>query len=239
MTVAIGHDKLSINHQMVLSLPFREMVNQLIQDRAAPHHPVQGHNLTWASGLPIIPSGLGLGVFDGATAYADSPAALTVDMNFTSEDYSIAVWVYYQVVAHSQIVVGRYGTHLDGWDLHLYHVNSTLSLRHNHGSLAPDHSTCYSEGWNTGQWHLIGISRSGRYPRHFRNGAEIEVSYSAGGLDDPDTANRDLVIGVRGVTKNANWYSGYMTLLRVWGSRAMEEWEHRQIFEEERHWFGV
>lgn len=236
MTV-IAHDKLRLNHQLLLSLPFREMTGQRLKDRAIPHHVIIGHNLTWSSGMPIIPSQLGLGVFNGATAYADGAAINTADLNFITGDYSIAGWVFYQVTAMSQIVMGRYAVDLDGWELYLHDPNETLSLRHHHGSLPTTRTACYSFGWNTSGWHLFGISRSGSYPRHFRNGAELEVIYSAGGLNDPDTSNRDLVIGVRGVTKNANWYSGYMTLLRVW-DRALEEWEHREIFEMERHWFG-
>lgn len=237
MPTAISHDKVRLNHQLLLSIPFEEMVGQIVHDQADPHHAVQGHNLTWATGMPIIPSQLGLGVFDGTSTYVDGLAADTVDMDFTTDDYSIAVWVYYQVLATSQIVVGRYSTHVSGWDCHLYSVNSTLSLRHNHSSLGTDHTTCYSTGWNTGQWNLIGISRQGRYPKHFRNGVELEIFCSVGGLDDPDTCNSDLVVGVRGVTKGANWYSGYMRGLRVW-DRALEKWEHDQLFQMERHWFG-
>lgn len=233
-----ARDKLKLDHNLLLSIPYREMAGQLVMDRAKLHHPLTGHNLTWSSGMPIIPSQLGLGVFNGASTYIDGPAADTVDLNFTSEDYSIAAWVFYQATTLSQIVIGRYGVDLDGWELYLHDPNSTLTLRHHHQSLAPDtRSACYSEGWSVSGWHLIGVSRSGGYQHHFRNGKEVQVM-CAGGLNDPDTCNRDLVIGAR-YTKDTNWYSGYQTLLRVWGGRALEEWEYRQIFEMERHWFGV
>lgn len=228
-------DKAALDHQLLLSVPYREMANQLTMDRARPHHPLQGHNLTWSSGWPIVPSQIHLGVYDGASAYTDSPAADTVDLDFTTGDYGLAAWVFYQATALSQLVIGRYWTDLDGWELYLHDPNSSLSLRHHHGSLADTRSGCYSLGWPVGQWHLVGVSRSGAYPRMFRNGTEVEVTYDPGGLSDPDSANRDLVIGAR-CSKNANWYSGYQSLLRVWG-RSLEPWEHRQIFEMERHWF--
>jgi len=234
MPVVMGHDKLRLNHQLLLSLPFREMTGQRVKDRSIPHHTIVGHNMAWASGMPVIPSQLGLGVFNGANAYCDGAAIDTADLDFTTGDYSIAGWIFYQATAMSQIVIGRYGVDLDGWELYLHDPNETLNLRHHHSSLPATRTGCYSSGWATGQWHLFGISRSGSYPRHFRNGAEVEV---VGVLSDPDACNRDLVIGTR-FTKDANWYSGYMTLLRVW-DRMLEDWEHRQIFEMERHWFGI
>jgi len=230
-------DKARINHDLLLFVPYREMTGQVPMDRAKPHHPLTGHNLTWASGGVMTPSNIPTCVFDGGTSYIDSPAADTADLNFTTGDYSIGLWFSYQVTGVSQILIGRYGIDLDGWELYVYDVNGTLNLRHSHSSLAPTHTGCYSVGWPTSQWHFAGISRSGAYPLHYRNGAPVEMAYDVGGLSDPDTCNRDLVIGVR-YTKNATWYSGYQALLRVWG-RALEEWEFKQIWEMERHWFGV
>ena len=233
-------DKARINEGLLLYIPYREMTGQVVRDHAKPHHPLTGHNLTWASGPPITPSDIGTAVFDGASTYIDSPAADTADLDFTTGDYSIAVWFYYQVTTMSQILIGRYGVDLDGWELYIYDPGLTLNLRHHHSSLAPApvRSACASGGWSTGAWHFAGISRSGAYPLHYRNGVPLEMIYDpVGGLSDPDSCNRDLVGGCR-FTKDANWYSGYKAPLRVW-DRGLEGWEFRQLFEMERHWFGV
>ena len=235
MVIAAGYDKKILNHRMLLDLPFNEGAGTTTRDCASPHH--QDIDLintpTWAS----IASGLGVIQLDGVDQYLECPAANTVDLNFTTGDYSIVGWINYQILATSQIVIGRYGVDLDGWELYLYSVNNTLSLRHHHSSLAPPRTGCYSEGWATNIWHLFGISRSGLYPTMYRNGFEVEVAYDIGGLQDPDTCNRDLVIGTR-YTKGSNWYKGMMANMRILG-KALTLEDHRFIFETERHWFRL
>lgn len=236
MSVAIGHDKKSIYQDYLkLSLPFNEGTGLVFKDIAKPHHFSDGLNLTWTT----MASGLQVPVFNGANAYTDILAADSVDLNITTEDYSIVGWIYYQTSAQSQIIIGRYGVDLDGWEAYLYSVNNTLSLRHHHSSLAPDtRDGCYSEGWNVNTWCLFGISRSGLYPTMYRNGQELDVTYETGGLKDPDTCNRDLVVGVR-YTKDADRYHGYMKWLRVWVGLALKPEDHRFIFHSERRWFGL
>lgn len=231
----VGYDKKSMQHdQMLLSLPLIEVPTGEIYDLTKPHHYVLG-NVSWAqlaSGLPVLS-------LDGAAEYADILAADSADLDITTEDYSVAGWVYYQSTSLTQLLIGRYGVDLDGWEIYLYEANQTLSLRHHHPSIGPpDRSGCYSEGWALNNWYLFGISRDSAYPRMYRNGEEVEVTYDAGGLSDPDTCNRDLVIGVR-YTKNANWFEGYMYGLRVWVGKALTAEEHRHIFNTERRWFGV
>jgi len=235
--MTLAHDIVSVNYELLLSLPFREGVGAITRDEGKPGHlniDLNGGPPAWVSHA----TGMGVLDFDGATDYIDCPAASCVDLNFTSGDYSIVGWVNYNVTTMSQIVIGRYGVDLDGWELYLYDPGNTLNLRHSHNSLAPDvRDGCYSEGWATGTWYLFGISRDSLYPRMHRNGLAVDVTYETGGLKDPDTCNRDLVIGTR-FTKDANWYEGYMQGLRVW-NRSLSASEHRFIFETEKHWFGV
>jgi len=231
--MAVGYDKKSMQHdELLLSLPFCEGTGLVFKDIAKPHHFSDGLNITWTT----LASGLQVATFNGASAYTDILAAGSADLDIIAQDYSIVGWINYQVLATSQIVIGRYGVDLDGWEVYLYSVNNTLSLRHHHASLAPPRTGCYSEGWTTDAWHLFGISRSGAYPMMYRNGEELEMSYDAGGLNDPDTCNRDLVVGTR-YTKNANWYKGYMQGLRVWVGKALTREEHLHIFNTERKWF--
>jgi len=231
--MAVAYDKKSMQHdQLLLSLPFGEGSGGDVFDIAKPHHYASG-NMTRSSLL----SGIPVAVFNGANQYADILAADSGDLDITSQDYSIAGWVYYQSTTFSQIIIGRYGVDLDGWELYLNEISETLSMRQHHVSLAPDvRDDCYSEGWLLNTWYLFGISRNSLYPKHYRNGEELEVTYETGGSKDPDTCNRDLVMGCR-YTKDANWYKGCMSSLRVWVGKALTAEEHRHIFNTERKWF--
>jgi hypothetical protein len=231
--MAVGYDKKSMQHsQLVLSLPLAEGFGARLVDIAKPHHYSSG-NMTWSSLL----SGLPVATFDGATQYADIAAADSADLDIIAQNYSIVGWVYYRSTLTSQVVIARYGLDVDGWELYLNEGSQSLSLRHHHASLAPDmRDSCFSAGWLLDNWYLFGISRDDLYPRHYRNGEEVVVTYDAGGLKDPDTCARDLVIGCR-FTKNMNWLSGYMHGLRVWVGKALTAEEHRHIFNTERRWF--
>lgn len=232
--MAVGYDKKSMQHdQLLLSLPMIAGTGPVLVDIAKPHHYIDG-NMTWGTLL----SGIGVTVFNGTNQYADCLAADSADLNIMTQDYSVVGWINYQVKGQSQIVIGRYGVDLDGWEVYLYDVNNTLNLRHHHSSLAPTRTGCYSIGWTTAVWHLFGISRSGAYPLMYRNGEELEMSYDVGGLSDPDTCNRDIVIGIR-YTKDANWYEGYLQGLRLWVGKALTREEHLHIFNTERRWFAV
>lgn len=227
----------TINEGLLFSLPFYEAAGLITQDTAKPHHPAALHGPP--SWTPIA-SDLGVLDFNGATNYLDSPAADTVDLDFTIGDYSIVVWTYHEFMAQSQIVLARYGTDLDGWELYFFDptAGKPLTLRHHHASLAPDtRDGCYSLGWDNDVWWLLGISRSGLYPQHFRNGMEVEVVYEAGGLKDPDACARDLVMATR-YTKNADWYKGMVWNPRIW-QRKLEPWEHKAIWDSEKGLFGL
>lgn len=253
MPTAIGFDKRSIYRNLLLDLPFSEASGILTQDVAKPHHEYVDLNgpPTWVTEA----SGVGVLDFDSATTseYLDCPVADTVDLNFTSEDYSIVVWVKHGAVGvmNPKIVVGRYyidnGVQANnvGWEVYL-ETNGPdyLELRHHHGSLGPwpdPRTGCFSTGWAPGTWNLLAITRSGRYPQHYRDGVPLVMSYSVGGLNDPDTvpllANRDLVIGTR-CTKNQDWYDGSMWNLRIW-NRELSAEEIKFIFNMERHCFNV
>jgi hypothetical protein len=231
--VAVGYDKKSTHHGLLLSLMLGEGSGVRLDDIAKPHHYIDG-NMVWSS----VVSGMPVASFNGANQYADILAADSVDLDIISDDYSIVGWIYYQSTLTSQVVIGRYGLDLDGWELYLNEGSESLSLRHHHVSLAPDdRDSCFSAGWLLNNWYLFGISRDGLYPRHYRNGEEVEVTYDPGGLKDPDTCARDLVIGCR-YTKNMNWLSGYMHGLRVWVGKALTAEDHRHIFNTERRWFA-
>ena len=266
----IGYDGIPINEDILLDLQFSEGAGLIVRDQAKPHHEdvdqndPGGGSFTWARALTEHGRGfgrgfdwgfdakIGIGCLDfaavgggpGDGVYLNFPAVDCADLNFTSGDYSVGGWINWDSTgAFSEIIIGRYGTDLDGWDLYLAISGgrNTLSQRHHHSSVGGDTNTqCFSEDWTPGTWAFFGVSRIGGnlYPLHYRNGIALTVSYEATGMFDPDTCNREMVIGVRAISKDSNWYRGSMQGLRVWG-RALSSVDWLTIFEQEKDYFGL
>jgi len=244
--MSVGFDNLAINRNLLLGLPFREGQGLITHDdaklnRLLTQNVPGGGAFNWgnlATGIPyleFVP--IGAGAMDGV--YLTCPAADTGDMNFTTGDYSIGGWLNWGAGSfQSEILIGRYATEVDGWDCHLNAtLGATLSSRHNHSGHAPDHTTCFSVGWTPGEWHFMGISRTGTNIVHYRNGIPLTMSATPTAMDDPDTANRDLVMGARAITLANNWYYGMIWNLRVWG-RALSKEDWSFVLHREGHWFG-
>ena len=236
MSIA-AFDRIATNHQCLLSLPFREGSGIITRDVAKPNH--QDIDLVGFPNWVRLDSGLGVLEFDGAGDYLECAAAKTADLNFTTEDYSITCWIYKEHSATSDMVIARYALDLDGWELYFYEPtpHHYLTLRHHHGSLGVDRTGCYSDDWPLATWCLLGITRSGAYPKHYRNGQELVVTYDVGGLGDPDTSNRDLVVGCR-FSKNSDWYTGKMRDPRIWLGE-LSSIQMKTLFDMDAHWFGV
>jgi len=250
--MSVGYDKHSLNHDILLDLPFREGTGVLTHDVAKPRHPLTlndpgGGSFTWGnlvSGCPyLLFAAVGVGAADGV--YLDCPAADTGDMDFTSGDYSVGCWFNWDSTGgQSEMIIGRGAVETDGWDLYLavsghLPTGNTVSQRHAHqtGGAGNLKSECFSEGWTPGTWWFFGMSRSGIYTPHYRNGLAVEMNYGGATMLDPDTANRDLVIGAR-YNKSGNWYRNMMWRPRVWG-RALAAWEWLELFHMEKHLIGV
>ena len=248
----VGYDKLSLDYNLLLDLPFREGIGTITRDIAKPHHPLTlnvpgGGSFAWGnlvSGCPYLEFiAVGVGANDGV--YVDCPAADTGDLDFTSEDYSVGGWFKWDSTGgESEYIIGRGVVETDGWDFYLnisghLPVGNTISQRHAHvsGGAGNLKSECFSEGWTPGIWWFFGMSRTGIYTPHYRNGLPVEMDYGGATMLDPDSANRDLVIGARN-SKNDHWYRGMMWRLRAWG-RSLEPWEWLELFHRERHLFGV
>lgn len=260
----IGYDNISVNHQMLLHLPFTEGIGTITHDVAKPHHLLTQHDpgggsFTWdnvASGHPYLEfTSIGFGAADGV--YLDCSNANTADLDFTSEDYSIVFWINHHAVGNlkPKIVIGRYEidnavqANNKGWEVYI-ETNAGvdyLELRHHHGSIGPWPSPrdgCYSTGWSTGSWDLIGITRhkvaGTSWPQHYKNGVPLAMTYNdlVNGMRDPDSCDTsDLVIGSR-FSKDMDWLDGYLSRLRVCGEELSAS-DMKFIFETERGWFGV
>jgi len=248
MTVAL-YDKLAINENILLDLPFREGIGAITHDVAKPHHLLTQHvpgggSFTWdnlASGYPYLKF-TAVGEMPADGVYLDCPAGDTVDLDFTSEDYSIGGWINWATGASaSAILIGRYRLNTDGWEVyltetgwpHIYH----LSLRHHHSAGASLRTSSDSLGWTPGSWYLFGISRSGASAVHYRNGVPLDTTISEGGLIDPESNDDDLVIGTR-FTKDSNWYNNMMGRIRAFGGVALSADDWMSIYQHEKGWFS-
>ncbi len=198
---------------MLLDLPFREGIGTVTQDVAKPHHPITMVNTpTWAA----LASGKMTLVLNGSTQYLQCLAASCTDLDFTSGDYSVGGWIKWGDSAHdSQIVIGRYEVSVSGWEVYLTEAGALryLTLRHHHAGGATSRTGAYSLGWAYDTlWHF-GISRIGNTALFYRNGEPVATTSDV--LIDPETSPKDLVIGVRGTTKDSNYFNGPFPRLGV------------------------
>lgn len=234
-----SYDKLALNSGIVLDLPHFEGDKGLVRDISKYHHncSIVG-GVSWATSPGCLE-------YDGATGYMESPGADTEALDFMGDDYSICCWINWEDTGIAgEIVAGRYNLNNNGWELYLAWdgaVNS-LTLRHSHaGTLVPPitgnpRSACYSVGWTRGVWCLLGVVRTGGgEAQHYRNG--IALTMVTSGLVDPESCAEDLTIGVR-YTKNATFYKGKMSQVRVW-DRKLTAGEILDIFQSERVLYGV
>jgi len=165
----------------------------------------------------------------------------STELDVTSEDYSICGWLRWEnAPTTSVIIIGRYFLDNNGWEIYLTEsgVHRYLSVRHHHAGGAAVRSACYSDDWTWDIWYFWAVSRQGTFVQQYRNGIAVTTTASVGGLEDPESCNQDLVIGIR-YTKNANQFKGSQQGIRMWKNRffTANEWLH--IFEKERRFFGV
>lgn len=241
-----GYDNLiDLNFGSLMDLSFQKgagAAGTYLEDVAKPHH--QGAMLvgppTWGHAAPGNKNIL---TFSGAGHYLECPAANTVDLNFTTGDYTLAVWINWLTNAGTQIVMGRYELDVSGWEFYLTEgAFNFLTLRHNHASGGADtRDACFSTGWDFATWWLcaVTVTKAGgtSYPQHYRNGVAVETTWDAGGVKDADTCPQDLVVGCR-YSKNTNFFVGNMYRPRIW-NRALSAYEIKLLFTMERSFFSV
>jgi len=226
---------------MLLDLPFREGIGAITRDVAKPHH--QDVDLINAPTWESLVSGLGVIDLDGVNQYLQLLAASSLDLDFTSGDYSLGGWVYFRTGgSDDKTPMSRFLLDNNGWELYHYD-NEILTLRHHHaGTVVAGHprTAAYSSNWAFNKWWFMGISRYGASAQFWRgdiNGiVALPTSSTAGGLVDPEACAQDLLIG--NDTTNTNLHNGKLGRPRIWG-RALSGSEWMSIFHMEKHWFGV
>jgi hypothetical protein len=226
------YDSLGINEDIELDLAMLEATGLLIHDESRNHSMATMHS---AIGVPLwLQTATGqFGLFLNQAYpfldmrhFIDIPAADCPNLDFTTTDYSLAMWFNWKFEGYSQIIMGKYVVSQRGWEAYLHNdgVNDSLTVRHHHGGTR---TATYSLGWTQNVEHLWSYSRVGINAYHYRDGNPIAVV--GGPLQDPNSnIADDFRIGCR-YTEDANWFKARFHRPRVW-SRALTADEHRLLY---------
>jgi len=236
------YDKLPLNADAVMDLSMLEATGLITHDESKSHVKATMHATlgtpVWQAlaaghyGLQINPTPL-----IATEQYLDAPAADTLDLNFTTTDYSLAIWFYWVDSGYSEVIMGKYAVNVRGWEFYVTRVgaNDYMTVRHHHAGGATLRTGSYSLGWLPSQWHLFSYSRIGATGYHYRDGQPI-TTVSDVLIDPASSAASDLVIGSR-YTHDANWYHGRFHRPRAW-ARGLTADEHRQWYDHGQGWFA-
>jgi len=241
--MAVHYDALDINRDIRLDLPIREGIGTRTHSiaRTKPLVTIVDTSGVWT----ILDSYLGCITLDGVADYLWAPGADTANLDFTSNEYSIAGWIYLGSggASMSQDLLSRFVLSTNGWELYSY-TNGFITMRHHHAAtLDPvsgnPRTGFYSAGWAFNAWYFLLLTRSGASGQFYRgtiDGTFGAVTTISDTLIDPESCVSNLYIGCNnGAT--SNWHKGAFWRYRTWGDRALTLEEGGQIWEKEVEWF--
>lgn len=211
MTRVQSYDKLPINTGIVLDLPHREAVGVKTYDISKSRI-----NMDF-SGAPVwtpLASRLQALTYDGLADFLECPAADSVALNFTNEDFTLLAWIYASATAASaDMIMGQNETDVCGWEFYAFHDNLTLALRTNQ---ALTHTGISAEGcYSRGQWTLAGVTRHVDSGQFYVNGLPVTTIGGGTLLDPVDAAGTQrLLIGRQSIP--GNFWEGMMRHHRAW-----------------------
>lgn len=235
--MSIGYDKYSINHQLLVNMALEEAsvgAGPLTHDLAKPHHTF---TLTGGSWNNLV-SGLLYLDLNGAGDYLQCPAADSADINFTTEDISIVMWINTPGSATVQILMCQGHTDVDGWNFFVFTTN--LSFRLNQGGAHTDISAVAALTYNA--WQMVAVTRNGASGQFYVNGVPVATLLGTGLTDAVScAAGNKLLVGTD--DGEATYFlEGYIAGSgigpRIW-NRELSTTEIARIFATERHWFGI
>jgi len=256
----VGFDNFIINHQLLLALPFREMIGgvgaaangELVYGREKAHHlgtlDINGTGaMNWgavASGFPYLEFVPTLGVAADWT-WVESSIATTADLDFTSEDFTLLAWIYLANLGAVHTIMCRGAQAVaNGGGYQMTAAFSTPSRVGFATCQGVDVQTVTSEAEiNAATWHLVGVTRSGVVGKSYIDGQDRTTS--AEDLVAPATQNEPFHIGVRQIETTGvgigydTPFEGYLAYPRVWGSRCLSDEIMLAIWNHERGWFNV
>ena len=231
-----GYDR-GLGKDCLLDLPMFEGIGAAsLMDVAKPHHLVtQTHAPTWVR----LSSGLYVLSFTSTDPdFLWCAAASCTDLNFISTaSFSVACWAYVSLSLGANVTMpfmmrGLYGT--DGWVFGPKNIGGggKSFILYDGKNQQGAYSSTTSYSLNT--WMLFGASKVGTSARLYVNG--VDVTLGNDGIS-PTSANRKLYLGIQN-DETTGPFGGMMGRPRIW-NRALSPAEHVEIFNRERHLFGV
>jgi len=219
------------NQEILLSLRFSEGTGTTTQDWSKAHRPTTfGGTPTWqnlANDLTVLEfSGPGSGDEVACTG-ADS-----ADMDFTSENFSLACWCYSTSYSNASVIMNRGVLNTCGWEW--YGWVSNLAIRTNQ---AADREGATAIGCLVEDvWQFLGFIRYELVGQMYVDGRPVETAQTAAGLLDPVACGAQQFLV--GNNPHDNGFTGQLWNPRTW-ARQLGKDEMMAMFEEERHLFGV
>jgi len=218
--------------QIGLDLRFIEGTGGSVYDYSKVHHVATlGGAVAWA----WLANDLNVLDFNSATPdYIISAAAGAVDLDFTTEDFTLAAWIEPDALGVRNPMT--HGVHnVDGYAWTIQ-GDGSMSL---YTSQAAAHQVTHSVAGDivVNTWQFICATRDGADVRLYTNGVDVTGTYGVH-IDPASAAANNFYIGCNDAV-GAAWYDGAMWRPRVWDGRVLTPEEIGFIFNMERDYFGV
>jgi len=229
--MSVGYDKHSLNHQLVLDLPFEEMTGLVTYCRAQSNivATLRGGPPTWQQFINGLQY---LDFVPGTLDFLDAPGAASAGLDFTTGDFSVAVWARVDDLSANRMLLCRGLLNVDGWHCAIL-MNGSFVLYTNQGAGTNQSSLSAAGEVVVATWYLLGFTRVGGSVRCYKNGRD--VTNTVGVHLDLTTSARELHIGIYD-PENASPFDGGMHRPRVW-SRALSAREHMELYNMESQMF--
>jgi hypothetical protein len=224
-----SYDKLSLTDIIVLDLPHFEGEGLVVNDVSRYHHYMGlTNNPVWTQ----LVSGQQVLDYNGVNQYLQCPSANSINLNITSEDFTLMAWINENTGAAGEIMV-QGAVDVDGWEFYVF--GNTIALRTNQlGS----HTGISTIGYTPGVWTLVAVTRHGSTGQFYINGVPVATTLGTGLIDPVSCAGGNkLLIGCQN-NEITNMLNGMMSHHRIW-KRALLAGEIADIFGKERALYGV
>lgn len=208
---------------LVLYLPFFEGSGRVVTDESlygnhglaypAPTDAVQPPSWTEGKLGPALS-------FDGADDYVEVPHDPT--MAFTSEDFSIMLWVKSNVEGVLQMMIVKGAFNADGWELFWLSTDRLYFRTYQIGAYQHTISNLVSRD----TWYHVKMVRAGSNVTIYINGVDATASH--GTHLDPASSTRSMKIGIRD-DKISKPFDGIINEVRVY-NRALEAYEIEALY---------
>jgi len=244
----IGYDKHLLNHQLLVGLTFEEMTGALAWDRAKPHHPFTledpgAGTITWGnlvSGFPVLTLAPGVGAANYVWVECASGPAADLDFALATDDFTLVAWVRPTdlSVVNCVMCYGAQAVAGGGGYQMVIGIDGRLGFATCQGALV---QTSQSYPLITiNNWWLVGATRAGAVGLNYING--LEQTDAPDTHITPTTQTEPFHVGVRQTGSGPITYDapfvGDFAYPRV-VHKKLEPWGMLELFNLERHWFGV